>query len=39
MPLPRRAIRWLALGMAATLGLTASGELGRDLAGGRRRQR
>ena len=23
MPLPRRAIRWLALGMAATLGLTA----------------
>jgi multiple sugar transport system substrate-binding protein len=25
MPLPRRAIRWLALGMAATLGLTACG--------------
>ena len=23
MPLPRRAMRWLALGMAATLGLTA----------------
>jgi multiple sugar transport system substrate-binding protein len=25
MPLPRRAIRWFALGMAATLGLTACG--------------
>jgi len=23
MQLPRRAVRWLALGMAATLGLTA----------------